>query len=249
MPTIKLTPEMVREARRRAAAGEPVTEIAEDYPAHYETVWSAIVGNTWKHVKNPGPVQPGNTRGSQHPDARLTPDDVREARRRYAAGESFAEIAEDFPVASTTISSAVRGQTWTHIKDQPPIPNPDTYTNPTAGRSEGGQRIVDAAMPPDEATPCIRCGLLSLGRYCRYCYQEGHAQRYPQPETQNPQPTTQNPQPIYGGRMTTATSGRNQPREQNSPHLPAGDVGQVPPATAWPARRRAADTPIYGPGE
>ena len=60
-------------------------------------------------------------------DAKLTPDQVREIRRRYAQRDprpstrvwrnpdSFAALAEDFGVNEATIRDAVKRKTWTHI--------------------------------------------------------------------------------------------------------------------------------------
>lgn len=46
----KLTDDRVREARRRAAAGETHTAIAEDMPVDRSVLSRAIRGETWSHV-------------------------------------------------------------------------------------------------------------------------------------------------------------------------------------------------------
>lgn len=45
-----LTPRLVREARARFAAGEPVRSIARDIGVSFPTVWKAAVRQSWKHV-------------------------------------------------------------------------------------------------------------------------------------------------------------------------------------------------------
>lgn len=44
--------------------------------------------------------------------SKLTPELVREAHKRYLAGESQVSIARDFGVDSSVISEAVRGKIW-----------------------------------------------------------------------------------------------------------------------------------------
>lgn len=54
--------------------------------------------------------------GERHPHARLSEDDVREIRRRYASGkESQQRIADDFGVRQTLISQIVLRQAWRHV--------------------------------------------------------------------------------------------------------------------------------------
>lgn len=49
-PVSKLTSEMVREARRRAAGGETHVQIAEDMPVDRSVLSRAIRKETWQHV-------------------------------------------------------------------------------------------------------------------------------------------------------------------------------------------------------
>ena len=48
--------------------------------------------------------------------AKLTPDDVREIRKRWNDGESQYSIAKDFPVNTASIWRAANGEDWRHIK-------------------------------------------------------------------------------------------------------------------------------------
>jgi hypothetical protein len=47
----KLTDEKVREARRRVAAGERVYPMAREYGVSGPTLYDAVKGKTWRHVK------------------------------------------------------------------------------------------------------------------------------------------------------------------------------------------------------
>lgn len=59
-----------------------------------------------------------NRRGEAHPrpNAKLTADMIREARRLYAGGVSQSEIGRRIGMHSSAISRAVRGETWSHVK-------------------------------------------------------------------------------------------------------------------------------------
>ncbi len=49
----------------------------------------------------------------------LTDDEVRDVRARRARGEQLAEIAERYGTTKETISSAVRGRTYRHVRGTP----------------------------------------------------------------------------------------------------------------------------------
>lgn len=69
-------------------------------------------------------------RGEKNPLAVLTDQIVRDSRRLYTEGLSYREIGERFGVESAAIGFAIRGDTWTHITDPPPV---------TERRSQGGK--------------------------------------------------------------------------------------------------------------
>lgn len=48
----------------------------------------------------------------KHPNHKLTVEQVHEARRRAARGETHASIAESMPVDRSVLSRAIRGDTW-----------------------------------------------------------------------------------------------------------------------------------------
>lgn len=54
-------------------------------------------------------------RGERVPVAKLTEEQVRDARRRAAQGESHTSIAEDVDVDRSVLSRAIRGATWAHV--------------------------------------------------------------------------------------------------------------------------------------
>jgi len=54
-------------------------------------------------------------KGEANGRAKLTDDDVREIRRRRAAGEKLAALAREYCVSHRTIRLAVIGETWRHV--------------------------------------------------------------------------------------------------------------------------------------
>lgn len=59
---------------------------------------------------------PTEKRGEKNPRARLTDNDVREIRRRHAAGESIKRLGKAFNYAHTNISAIIRGKIWAHVR-------------------------------------------------------------------------------------------------------------------------------------
>lgn len=60
----------------------------------------------------------GKHRGEDNPTSKLTADDVRTIRQRYASGHiSCATLAKAFGVTEMTISNIVRRKSWTHIEE------------------------------------------------------------------------------------------------------------------------------------
>lgn len=59
--------------------------------------------------------------GELNPRALLTAADVREIRRRYAAGEGSQQaIADEYGVKQVTVSAIVRRRTWRHVSERAP---------------------------------------------------------------------------------------------------------------------------------
>lgn len=54
-------------------------------------------------------------RGEHHGNAKITADDVREMRRRWAAGESFSALGRAFGVDYSNVSLIVKRKAWAHV--------------------------------------------------------------------------------------------------------------------------------------
>lgn len=55
------------------------------------------------------------TFGEGHPAAKLTDEDIRDIRKRFATGETHRQISLSYPVNRETIGRIVRHQSWWHI--------------------------------------------------------------------------------------------------------------------------------------
>lgn len=62
-------------------------------------------------------IYPGRVlRGESHGSAKLTADDVRDIRRRYAAGGvTYRALAAEYAVVVATITHILRRKTWKHV--------------------------------------------------------------------------------------------------------------------------------------
>lgn len=59
-----------------------------------------------------------STRGSRHPNAKLSERDIRPIRKRLAAGETMPSIARDFQASWRAIANIKYGHTWSWIPDE-----------------------------------------------------------------------------------------------------------------------------------
>ena len=57
-----------------------------------------------------------HVRGIDHPRTKLTPDEVREIRKRYeSGGVTYAQLASEYGVSYPQVLKIVRRQTWVHL--------------------------------------------------------------------------------------------------------------------------------------
>ena len=55
------------------------------------------------------------TFGEDHPNAKVAVEDVKEIRRRAAAGESYWAIAKDYPITVGPVQRIAARETWRHV--------------------------------------------------------------------------------------------------------------------------------------
>ena len=57
----------------------------------------------------------GRLRGVKHPDAKMTEEKVREARKLYKEGKSSYYLADIYDIDQKTAYAIVSGRTWKHV--------------------------------------------------------------------------------------------------------------------------------------
>lgn len=77
--------------------------------------WGTKKQNTADAISN-GRVVPGQIRGEDSGRAVVTEEQVREIRRRRAAGESGAALAREFNLHPTSVRLMCQRKTWTHVE-------------------------------------------------------------------------------------------------------------------------------------
>lgn len=117
-----LTTEIVHNLRAMAADGVPFADIMERTGLPSTTAMSAITGRTWKHLDgamrleeimhadpNYNPII-----GEAHYKSKLTSEQVAEIRIKLASGARGVDLAAEYGVVKTTISSIKTGRNRRH---------------------------------------------------------------------------------------------------------------------------------------
>lgn len=110
----------VRRLRREHSDGATVRYLATRWGLPYNTVHDAIRGITWTNVEESVPEEPSGDQ--RRPGVLLTAAIVGEMRRAQAGGASIRSLADRFGLEYATVRAAVRGATWRHLTDPPPVP-------------------------------------------------------------------------------------------------------------------------------
>jgi DNA-binding MarR family transcriptional regulator len=117
----KLTESDVLAIRERAAAGEILNNLAEEYGVTSIVISKIVRGLSWKHVGGPltnigKGTRVGIFHGSDNRFAKFTEDDIRTIRQLAAAGEyTKAKIAKMYNTTDANISKIVLRQSWKHV--------------------------------------------------------------------------------------------------------------------------------------
>lgn len=111
----KLTAADVVALRQDYIAGMPRKEIAAKFGLSPYSVNDYVSGRSWRHITE-GPSE-AELRGARRLKigAKISPDDVRDIKRRIAAGETGISIAALYNVHKATISNIKTGKTWRDI--------------------------------------------------------------------------------------------------------------------------------------
>lgn len=120
-PMAILTREDVEEIIALRQKGYRYTEIAERFDVTPGLVGGIIRGNIWPHIERPDDLEPSakGLKGEEHPQAKLTEENVREIRKLYATGQyRQVDLADRFGVTQVLISKIVRRVVWAYVDDE-----------------------------------------------------------------------------------------------------------------------------------
>lgn len=114
-PRATVTEQDVRDIRRRYEAGESYSSIGKNYAMKKHGLQDIIYRRSWSHV-DPHIKFIKRKRGPRSNRATLTDDQVREARRRCAAGESQVDVANSLGTTRHSIHLIVSGKTYAYVE-------------------------------------------------------------------------------------------------------------------------------------
>ena len=117
-----MTEAEVIQARALASAGSPINDIAALMGFARNTIESVILGRTWVHISGSlrradlthSPKHQNHIKGEGHYKSRLTSEQVAEIRARALRGERGVDLAAEYGVVKTTISSIKTGRNRRH---------------------------------------------------------------------------------------------------------------------------------------
>lgn len=118
----KLTDEKVAAILNRLAAGESIYKIAPDFNVSAVLIGRILKGKIWRHVPRPDsprlkPVDyEGHRRGNDSYNAKLTEEQVREIRHRYAIGNvRLQDLADTYSIGKSQVKRIIDRETWKHV--------------------------------------------------------------------------------------------------------------------------------------
>jgi transposase len=103
-PKAKLTPEQVLEIR---ASTESDKALADRFGVWQSTIYAIRTGKKWRNL-------PGAKKRGPRP-RRLSPEQVRDLRRRHRAGEMTTELAKAFGISQGYVSQVALGQCYRSV--------------------------------------------------------------------------------------------------------------------------------------
>lgn len=116
--TTKMSETDVLAARRMAADGVPICEIARRFPVGHGAMTALVTGRTWAHLPGaiaaPSKAIGAGARPGQNAKM-LSAEKVAAIKSRLRAGETNRPIAADYGVSHITISAIRHERIWSHV--------------------------------------------------------------------------------------------------------------------------------------
>jgi hypothetical protein len=122
-PGTKLTEDAVRAIRRRYALGDvSQLALATEYGVSQTVIHHLLARKTWTNVEDDLDAPPAKPRvivplrGEARASAKITENDVRAIRTRYAAGNiSMSVLGREYGIGAPNVWMIVHRKTWTHL--------------------------------------------------------------------------------------------------------------------------------------
>lgn len=115
-PLAKLRDADVPEIHAAYRAGESTSQIARRYGVHQGSIRRVLCGERYAHVRTEFRAEirkpKERSSGAKNPSARLTEDDVRQARLELSGGSTIASVARKLGVSESTVSRIKNGRGW-----------------------------------------------------------------------------------------------------------------------------------------
>lgn len=117
----KLNELQVMEIRRRADAGETLSDLATEFDISASNVTAIVKGQTWKTValgttaSDVRKSKNGGARGETNAKARFSEADIMDIRNRAYNGERFDAIGKDYDLTYPGVHQIVTGKCWKHL--------------------------------------------------------------------------------------------------------------------------------------
>ena len=120
-PVSKLTNNDIRQIMKLNEDGMSSRAIAKVIGVSYNAICMVLLGRTWSHITGYDckPIFDGQSRGSDHPNAILTEEKVKNIRDDYAKGKkfyiSYYALGKKYGVAGGTIRDVCKRYRWKHV--------------------------------------------------------------------------------------------------------------------------------------
>jgi hypothetical protein len=112
----RLTYEQAKAIRLRYAKGEAARSIAPDFGVTTMTVYNISNGYSWRQLdKDPDILAVKPKKGLAERRGKLTPDKVREIRRRVELGEAHKSVAADFGIHTSYVCHITLRRKWANV--------------------------------------------------------------------------------------------------------------------------------------
>lgn len=116
-PISKLTTDQVITIRGDYLSGNSIQQIAAKFELSELSIPDYVSGRSWTHILRPGELEAlkKETQRRKKPNAKITPEIVREIRYRLSSGEQGKDIAASFDIHKATVSDIKLRKIWADV--------------------------------------------------------------------------------------------------------------------------------------